>query len=373
MPKNKMKNIKSVGLRFVIFICFWSINLVWLQEEIKGDTIVFNGGVTDQKQKWQGPYHDKLLFTWFVPTTSAPTIDEYEKLVKYEREKGVQYVGYYYSSVTASPPKPVGHYARFPEGALPLSAVVHSSWILRDPNGEYVKWAGDENRFYLDIGVEELREVILKRAITNATRYGANVLFLDNWNYKCWAPAGQTLLQWANKTLSLLKRARELTQGKGFKLVVNTPSAPENWPEFATYLDGIAYEMGAHPNRLANKELYESELHNYEKIMEMGKSIFLYTDILTYKGERWDEDGRKVAITAMLVKPKDQPYWGGIYVSPPRYEVWPVGGWPMWPEQLGKPLGMRKWEGNTVTRQFEKGFVSVMVGEKPEFIVQIRY
>lgn len=179
--------------------------------------------------------------------------------------------------------------------------------------------------------------------------------------------------EWTEKCLSFLKRARELTQQNNIKLVVNLPSPPEYWPEFAPYLDGIAYEMGAHPNRLKQQNLYEEELSSYEKVMAMGKSIFLYTDILTNNGQRWDEDGRKVAATVMLVIQKDQPYWGGIYICPPRYEIWPVGGWPMWPEQLGKPLEQRKWNGNNVTRKFENGTVSVTVGQNPKFSVSFEY
>jgi len=131
--------------------------------------------------------------------------------------------------------------------------------------------------------------------------------------------------------------------------------------------------MAAHPNRLKSKVLYELELSSYEKVLAMGRSIFLYTDMLTHNGGRWDKDGRKVAATAMLVMPADQPYWGGIYVSNPRYEIWPVGGWAMWSEQLGKPLGPRKWNGDTVTRRFEHGSISVTVGQNSKFNISFEY
>jgi len=343
------------------------------QDKKVANSIVFNGGYTSQKQKWQGPYHNKQLFSWFIPTTTASSEMEYRKLLRTQRENGVEFIGYYYSSCTANPLKPSGHYAGFPERTLPLTSIKYSSWILKDTNDNFVTWPGDKNRYYLDLGIKEVREAILTRAIGNAMEFGANVLFLDNWNYKYWAPAGQTKERWAEKTLIFLKRARELTSGHNLKLVVNTTSSPHYWPEFAPYLDGISYEMAAHPYRLQNKNSYEQELDTYEKMMQMGKTVFLYTDTLTHKGERWDEDGRKVAATAMLVMPKDNPHWGGIYVSPPRYEVWPVGGWPMWPEQLGKPIGPRKWEANKVSRQFERGTITVTIGENPTFEIIFKY
>jgi hypothetical protein len=138
-------------------------------------------------------------------------------------------------------------------------------------------------------------------------------------------------------------------------------------------VDGISYELPTHPETVKRKTEFKRELDGYEKVMALGKSIFLFTDRLVGNGQWWDEQRRKVAATTMLVVPKHQPYWGGIYVCPPRYEVWPVGGWPMWPEQLGKPLGPGRWEGNTATRRFEHGSVSVTVGKDPKLNINFVY
>jgi len=332
------------------------------------NSIVFNGWYHSGKEKWQGTIHNKMLFTWFTAVTTASSEAEYKKLVSYQRQNGVKYIGYYYSSTTSAPQKPL----EYPEGTIPNDAI-KPSWVVRDRAGTPVTWPGQEHRFYLDVGIRQVQEAILERAIKNAKSLGANVLFLDNWSYKSFAPGNLQEQQWAQKCLSLLIRARELSMQNNIKLVVNLSSPVESWVEFATYLDGIAYEMAAHPNRLKTRDLYELELSSYEKVLAMGKSIFLYTDTLTHNGRRWDEDGRKVAATAMLVMPEVQPYWGGIYVANPRYEVWPVGGWALWPEQLGKPSGPRKWEGNTVTRNFEHGSIAVTAGDQPKFSVTINY
>lgn len=337
------------------------------------NTIIFNGWYHSGKEKWQGTHHNKLLFTWFTASTTAANRQEYRKLIDHQRKNGVKFIGYYYSSTTSPPPEPVGHHGRFPECGIPPEAVKYS-WILRDPNGQPITWYGQKDRYFLNIGLKKVQDAILSRAIGNAKQLGANVLYLDNWNYKSFAPAGQTIEQWAEKNLALLVRARELTHQYNLKLVVNQASPLQYWPEFAPYLDGIAYEIAVHPNRLKMQSLYEIELSSYEKVLAMNKSIFIYT--YTHPGstkKEWDPDGRKAATTAMLVMPKSQSYWGGIYVCPPRYEVWPVGGWMMWPEQLGKPLGPRKWNGNTVTRKFEHGSISVTVGKDPKFNISFEY
>jgi hypothetical protein len=336
------------------------------------NSIVFNGWYHIGKEKWRGPFNNKLLFTWFTARTSAANNQEYKRLIDRQRKEGVKFIGYYYSATTSRSLEVKGHPSRFPERRIPPEAI-ESSWVLRDSKGQAVTWHNDKNRYYLDVGMKQVQDAILTRAIRNAKELGANVLFLDNWAYKYWAPGGLDKKQWTEKCLSFLVRARELTTATNLKLVVNLSTFVELFPEFAAYLDGISYEMGAHPYRLKTKGRYEEELKSYDKVMAMGKSIFLWTDMLKDNGERWDEDGRKVAATAMLVMPKDQPYWGGIYVANPRYEPWPVGGWAMWSEQLGKPLGPREWNGNTVVRKFERGSISVTVGQSPKFTVSLEY
>jgi len=334
--------------------------------------IVFGASYQAQKRKWDGPLHRRLLFPWLCTSTAAENQEQYQELLTTQRKNGVKYVGYYYSSTTSYSSSSLPTYRQFPELAIP-PVFIKPSWILRDDKGQPVRWPGEMERYYLDVGRVEVQNAILNRAIRNAKRLGPDMLFLDNWYYKYWSPTDMRKEQWTEKCLSFLLRARELTHQSGLKLIVNTASPPKHWIEFAPHLDGVAYEMGAHPYRLRKQDRYEEELSSYEKVMAMGKSIFLYTDILKDKGGRWDLDGRKVAATAMLVMPKSQPDWGGIYVSPPRYEVWPVGGWPMWPEQLGKPLGPRQWQHNTVSRKFERGSISVTVGENPVFKVAFEY
>jgi hypothetical protein len=343
-------------------------------EPNKSPGIVFNGVYSAQKERWwQGGFHDQFLFSWFIPTTPATSRQEYLKLIDHQRKNGVKFTSYYYSSTTSKPPRPKGQYGSFPEEAIPPEAV-DPAWIIRDTKGQPATWYDDKSIYFLDVGLREVQDAILLRAVRNAKSLGPNALYLDCWYYKTWAPGGMDRSVWTEKCLSLLKRARELTKQNGLKLVANTPSSPVYWHEFATYLDGIAYEMGANPNSLQKRDRYEEELSGYEKVLMMGKSIFLYSDRMTDdKGSRWDEDGRKVAATAMLVMPENQPYWGGIYVSQPRYEIWPVGGWPMWPEQLGRPLGPRQWEGDTVIRRFERGSISVTVGKMQKFTVTFEY
>ncbi|MHC4635967.1 MAG: putative glycoside hydrolase [Planctomycetota bacterium] len=334
--------------------------------------IIFNGVHQIGRQKWHGPYHNQLVYTWFTPYALAKDKQEYRNLINRLRKYGGKYIGYYYSSTTTYPLTSVASHRKFPEPAIPHKAI-KSSWILLDAKGQPVRWSGWEDRYFLDIGIQEVQEAIVTRAIRNTQQLGLNMLFLDNMYYKYWAPPGKDKEQWTQACLSLLLRARELTAANNLKLVVNAVTSVELFAEFAPYLDGISYEMGAHPYRLKTRDRYEEELQSYDKVMAMGKSIFLWTDTLKDKGKRWDEDGRKVAITAMLVMPKEQPYWGGIYVANPRYEAWPVGGWAMWPEQLGNPLSPRKWDGNTVTRKFERGLISVTVGEKPKFSITTVY
>jgi hypothetical protein len=336
-----------------------------------GRSIVFDGWYNPGKEKWQGPIHDKILFTWFTMGTAAPNEAEYKKLVSHLRQQGVKYIGDYYSATTSYSQRPLEDPLRYPEGAIPPDAI-EPSWIVRDKAGMPVTWPGQKDRFFLDVGMKEVQDAILGRAIQIAKRDGADVLYLDNWYYNYGALQDMSKQQWADKCLSFLKRARKLTQESNLKLVVNQVSPVESWPEFAPYLDGIAYEMPAHPDQLKTRDLYELELSSYEKVLAMGKSIFLYTYISS-RNKQWDEDGRKVAATAMLVMPEVQPYWGGIYVDLSTYEVWPVGGWAMWPEQLGKPLGPRKWDGNTVTRNFEHGSIAVTPGDPPKFNVTMNY
>ncbi len=54
-----------------------------------------------------------------------------------------------------------------------------------------VKCPDDRIRYFLDIGIKEVRETILTRAISNAKSLGANVLNLDNWNYKSFGLLGK--------------------------------------------------------------------------------------------------------------------------------------------------------------------------------------
>jgi len=367
---------KSFILYILLLVLACSFGRAKLQHSVKKpmkpeNKIVFNGWYHTGKEKWQGSHHNPLLFTWYTARTSAANEKEYWQLIKNQRDKGVKFIGYYYSS-TVSYSYPPERYAPFPEPAIPPAAIKYS-WILRDNTGKLVTWTNAKNRYFLDVGMKEVREAILFRAVSNAKSLGANVLFLDNWNYKSFAPAGQTKKQWAEKNLALLKRARELTNQYNLKLIVNQASYLQDWKDFATYLDGFGYEMSTHPNYLNQPKLYKLELDTYEQMMAMGKSIFLYTYAKPGHGKRRKRDGRRIATTAMLVMPQNQPYWGGIYVCPPQYEIWPVGGWPMWPEQLGKPLGPRQWTGNTVTRKFERGSISVTVGKEPKFNISFEY
>lgn len=366
-----------IFLLFVIFISAFCFGAAAPNSKLETLTetknnFVFNNWYHSDKEKWQSPLHRELLFTWYVKMVTGENKAECLKSVAFLRKNGVKYIGCPYSSTTAALRNPPGHRRYYPELAIPPEAINYS-WIVRDSKDQLVTWKDQKNRYFLDVGKKEVQDAILNRVIKNAKEIGADFLFLDNWHYQYWAPKDMSKDEWTEKCMSLLKRARELTRKNGLKLVVNTPTPPPRWPEFASYLDGISYELPAHPARVIRKDYYELELSNYEKVMQMGKSIFLYTDKLTKDGKRWDEDGRKVAATAMLVMPKNQPYWGGIYVCPPRYEVWPVGGWPMWPKQLGAPLGDRKWEGDTITRKFEYGSISVTVGENPKFNVSFEY
>lgn len=337
----------------------------------QGNNFVF-GSYHSTKQKWQGKYHDKLLFPWFTTATKAPNRREYLKLLDTQRKNGVRYLGYYYSATTSYSSESLANHRKFPEVSIPPKEIKYS-WVLKDAKKKPIIWPGQKARFYLDVGQREVQDAILTRAIASAKSLGLNVLFLDNWYYKYWSPKNMETSEWTEKCLSFLKRARELTNRNNMKLVVNTSSPPIYWPEFAMHLDGIAYEMGAHPNRLKDRKSYESELSNYEKVIQMGKAIFLYTDRMTYDNKRWDEDGRKAAATAILVLPEKQQSWRGIYVGNPRFEVWPVGGWMMWPEQLGKPIGSRQWKGHTVTRKFQYGSISVTTGVTPNFSITLNY
>ncbi|MBU1259553.1 MAG: hypothetical protein KJ757_00495 [Planctomycetes bacterium] len=332
----------------------------------------FNGWYHGGKNKWRGPIHDKFIFTWITMMTTASSEKEYRQSIQQQKQNGVKYIGYYYSSTTSAPPKPAGDTTGYPEGCIPHSAI-NPAWVIVDKDNRPVTWPGDRYRYYLDVGLPQVQSSLLKRVIDNVHHAGVNLLYLDNWTYKFWSPGSLTVEQWTQKCLAFLKCARELTELENMKLIVNVTAEPETWTEFAQYLDGICYEMAAHPNRLRTVEGFERELNGYQTVLEKGKSIFLYTDTLTYNKGRWDEDGRKVAATALLVMPPEQPYWGGIYVASPRYEVWPVGGWPMWQRQLGNPREKRKWQGNTVTRDFEKGEVRITVGDEPEFKVVFKY
>ncbi|MEW6664894.1 MAG: hypothetical protein AB1512_06705 [Thermodesulfobacteriota bacterium] len=338
-------------------------------KEDKGFPFLFTGGYHPGREKWHGPFHDRILHPWICIYTSAPDASQYEKAVQKQRANGVAFIGYYYSACTSYLPSSETMHGRYPERAMPPSEV-RPEWVLRDGTGEIVTWNTRKDRWFLDIGRQDVQEAILERAIGNAVRCGTDGLSLDNWTYKYWAPPGQTIPQWTEKSLSLLKRARERTARQKMRLIVNQSSPPECWHEFAPFLDGIGYEMGAHPGRLVSRAAYERELSSNEQILKLGKSLFLYTDIIKEGNRRWDEDGRKAAMTALLVVPDDQPRWGGIYVCLPRYEVWPSGGWAMWPEQLGRPLGPRAWHGDGVVRRFERGVIRVTPGASAGFSIE---
>jgi len=250
------------------------------------NSILFNGWYGRIKEKWQGPLHNTVVFTWYTGLTSAENEQAYRKLVNNQRKNGVKFIGYYYSATTSYPSTNVGRFNRFPEGAIPPEAIKYS-WILRDTNGQLVTWPGRKNRWFIDIGKSEVQDAILTRAIKNAKRLGANVLNLDNWNYKSFAPAGQTKEQWAEKNLALLIRARELTHQHNLKLVVNQASPFEHWHKFAPYLDGFAFEQSTHSIWLTKRNLYEMELNTYEQMMAMGKSLFLFTYIYSEIRQRY--------------------------------------------------------------------------------------
>lgn len=144
--------------------------------------IIFNGGYTSIKQKWQGPLHNKLLFPWFTAHISAINQKEYEKLIKEQNQNGVKFIGYYYSATTSYP---VGDIRRFPERAIPPESI-DNSLILHDHKGNPVGWPNQKDRYFLDAGAKQVQDVILTRAIRNAKQLGPNVLFLDNWTYKYW-------------------------------------------------------------------------------------------------------------------------------------------------------------------------------------------
>ena len=367
----------STSILRVFFLCLiLCFGVTWAQSDTevvdKANYNIIFGSYRAGKEKWRGPFHNKLLFPWFNTATFASDEKEYGQLINSQRKNGVKFIGYYYSATTSYPSEIIPDHRKFPEVSIPPKAI-KLSWIIRDTKNQPATWPDQKNRFFLDVGRKEVQDAMLNRAVGNARRLGCNVLFLDNWYHKYWSPRDITVSDWTEKCLSLLVRARELTRQHNMKLVVNTSSPPANWSGFVHYVDGIAYELGAHPVRVERRDLYEQELSSYEKAMKQGKSVFLYTDRLTHNGKRWDEDGRKVAATAILVMPEEQRHWGGIYVHPPRYEIWPVGGWPMWPEQLGDPLGPRQWDVNTVTRKFERGSISVTVGKYPTFNIHMEY
>ncbi|MBN1796605.1 MAG: hypothetical protein JW804_08025 [Sedimentisphaerales bacterium] len=366
-PRNAKRKI-YICIVYISFICISAKS----QDNISDSyTIIFNPLFHQNQEKWRAPYHKTMMYAWFTARVIAPDYKTYMHSMEDQYGNGVKYIGYYYSATTTHS-KESGAHGIFPEKKFPLNEV-KKDWLLRRPDGKFSTWPNQEERYFLDVGLREVQDAILNRAILNAKKLKCNVLTLDNWYYKYGAPAGLEEKAWTEKCMLFLKRARELTTANNLKLVVNHTSPPQYWIEFAPYLDGSSYEMGCHPTRLRSRDLYEQELSSYQEFIAMGKSIFLYTDRAVYKGDRWDKDGRKAAATVMLVMPKEQHYWGGIYVCSPHYEVWPVGGWAMWPEQLGKPLGPREWDGDTVTRKFENGLISVTVGEKPKFNISIEY
>lgn len=340
--------------------------------ERSGYSIVFGATYQTTKENWTGTLHNELLYPWFYTGVRAEKKLEYRRLFENARKNGVRFIGYYYSATNSYGAESNPGAWRFPEPAIPPEDV-KSTWILRDHKNQPATWPDRKDIYFLDVELPEVQDAILNRAIRNAKALGCDVIFLDNWYYKFWSPKDTTQEQWTKKCMVFLARARELTARENLRLVVNTPSPPVNWPEFAGYVDGIAYELGALLDRLRSRAAYKQELDAYEKVLSTGTSVFLYTDRLTNKGKRWDADGRKVAATAMLVVFEGQLDWGGMYVCPPHFEVWPVGGWPMWPQQLGKPLGPRTWNGDTVGRKFEHGIISVTVGDTPKFSVSFEY
>jgi len=330
------------------------------------------GTFNSQKNKWRGSFHDKIIFPWITIGNYEKNEGEYLKWLGYQRQQGVKNIAYYYSATTCYPRMPADSVDYFPERALPTSEV-EDSWFLRDPRHQRIPWSGVADRYFLDVGNRSLQEILVGRLLQNATRLGVDSLFLDNVQFESWSPDGIEKADWAVKVLSLLKYSKKKATEKGFRVIGNVVAPLNRWHELAKHLDGIAYEMAAHPNSLRSAASYREELDVYDQLISEGKSIFLITGTYVGKYETWDPDGRKVAATALMVMPVNQSTWGGIFVSLPRFEPWPVGGWAMWPEQLGRPTGTRVWEGETVTRHFERGVIRITCGEEPKFTMSASF
>lgn len=349
---------------------FFLVIAILLTAEVgNGDNIFFNGWGHPGKIKWNGKLHSQIVYPPVVLQCSAPSKSEFDKLIKDYKKNGVEYLGCYYSATTSYIPSNIG--GSYPEGAIPPTKIKYD-WILRDKENNPVIWSNDKDRWFLDIGKSEVQRAIINRAFDQARAANTDGVFFDNLSYKFWAPNGQTLEQWSKKTLEFLKYAREYSNKYLMKVVINTSTEPQNWKDLEQYVDGISYEMAVHPNRLKNKELYERELASYEDLIKLRKSIFLCTGVLKKNDKPWDEDGRKVAITALMVKGAINPMWGGIFVDLPNYEPWPSGGWLFWSEQLGAPLGGRQWTDNAVERKFENGTIKVTTGENPKFEISFK-
>lgn len=365
---------KTGKLLFWWFVLFavTAIDPLLFGAEKKQTDFMFGGGYNPSSKKWSGPKHDNILYPWISMYATAGSENELHRALKEARKKGVECIGYYYSAST-SYDKFVNNRRRIPEGVLPLSAL-RPEWVLMDSKGNLVTWPNQKRRFFLNLGKPEVRAAIIGRAVALAKSYDSDMLFFDNWSYMTPPPGDLKREDWALYNLLFLKEARQATNRVGMKLVVNTASYFKYWQDIAPYVDGIAYEMASTPQRLKTRGAYESELATYEGMLIKGKSVFLYTYIPkdSYRAE-WDPDGRKIAATALLVMPKNNPHWGGIFVAIPTFEVWPAGGWSMWPRQLGEPLGSREWSGNTVSRNFERGLVRVTVGAEPEFQITFKY
>ena len=330
------------------------------------------GTFNSQKNKWRGPFHDKVIFPWITIGNYEKNESEYLKWLRYQREQGVKHIAYYYSATTCYPRAALDAVDFFPERAMPTSEV-QDSWFLRDPRNQRIPWSGSLERYFLDVGNQGLQEALIARLLQNATRLGVDTLFLDNVQFDSWSPDGSQKADWAAKVLSLLKYAKKKATEKGLRVIANVVAPLDRWNELAIHLDGISYEMAAHPNTLSSAARYREELNVYEQLISEGKSIFLITGTYVGKYEAWDPDGRRVAATALMVMPGNQAQWGGIFVSLPSFESWPVGGWAMWPEQLGKPVGLRAWERDTVTRRFERGSISITCGEEPKFTINTSF
>ncbi len=332
----------------------------------------FSGWVRPDKMQWQGPSHDNLVFSWYVPYAVAESKSEYLKLIKLLRKNGTKEIGYYYSATTCGLPVSVGEKYDYPERIFPFNELKFE-YLLKSKDGRSITWYDQKNRYYLDIGSEEVQSILLSRIISQAKNLGSDFIFLDNLTYFTSSPSDYNLTTWSNMNLSLIKSAYRLIKQNNLKLVININSPFERWNDFIPYCDGITYELGCHPKNVQDVNNFKKELETYINVLEQGKALFLHTDKLTYNGKRWDEEGIKVALTALIVRASDQTGWANVHVCLPRFETWPNGGWYFWPEQLGKPVGRHYWKDTTVFRKFENGEISIKTGEFPKFSIKLNF